>query len=139
MMYNRREIMKRAWSMYRAAKLFRNGQTFADCLKLAWSDAKMMVTPPVKVARTVSVPATITARELRTGDIVTIEYGTYDNFITVQVTKIAPTQFSREYLSIGFKYVNGHDNGLLFCANPSEKIALIARPAGCHIWTSPAA
>jgi magnesium-transporting ATPase (P-type) len=76
MTYNRREIMKKAWSMFRAAKLFRTSQTFSDCLKLSWSDAKKMVAPPVEVARTVSAPATITARELRAGDIVTIEYGT---------------------------------------------------------------
>ncbi len=35
MKYNKSEIMKKAWSMFRMARMFKKPETFADFLKIA--------------------------------------------------------------------------------------------------------
>ena len=40
MKYNKSEIMKAAWNLYRKAQKWVNTLRFAECLRRAWSDAK---------------------------------------------------------------------------------------------------
>ena len=40
MKYNRREIMKNAWNLYKMAQKWVNKLSFGECLKRAWEKAK---------------------------------------------------------------------------------------------------
>ena len=40
MKYNKREIMKAAWSLYNTSKMWVNSLSFAECLRRAWANAK---------------------------------------------------------------------------------------------------
>jgi|GEM_PF-1562925 len=109
MTYNKSEIMKKAWSNYRANKNKKNfasavrikgklqysPYTFSDALKAAWKDAKYMAA----VARTNAINAElraiaeagalVKATELNVGDKLFIEYGAQGNYAYVEVTGVS--------------------------------------------------
>jgi hypothetical protein len=72
MTYNRSEIMRTAWSLFRTHT---NRYSFRSALKAAWAAAKG--------GYELATPA-----QINTGDVVEIEYGTNDNMITCTITAI---------------------------------------------------
>lgn len=86
--YNKSEIMKNAWSLYRTGRY----ETFADALGQSWREAKR--------ERTNRENGMVKAEELSVGDTITIEYGDYDNWTTCTITEIAPELFLGKYVSI---------------------------------------
>jgi hypothetical protein len=84
-MYNKSEIMKNAWELYRVRKeiklrMYETATTFADALKETWATAK------VKAQK--AAQGCINITELNIGDEISIEYGDYNNFVICTVTSV---------------------------------------------------
>lgn len=98
-MYNKSEIMKKAWSN------FKNGEfdTFGQSLKSAWYEAK-----------------TIIVSELKTGDVVKVEYGDTNNWVTCRVLSI------ESELSFGHRVINAvaknSNREFEICIKPAERV-----------------
>ena len=108
-MYNKSEIMKRAWELYRTAKrnekttwflgemVVFNKASFSVSLKEAWATAKH----EIKVEQEASANGMVRASKLQAGDIITIEYGDYNNFVTCTVESVEVAfEYSRYFANV---------------------------------------
>ena len=50
-MYNKQQIMSRAWSLFKMAKRWVGQKTFAQCLRQAWAEAKAEVADNAELDR----------------------------------------------------------------------------------------
>ena len=107
-MYNKSEIMKNAWRIYKGS----NG-SFSACLSLAWKKAKEALTKT-------------TAATVKVGDKLVIEYGDYNNNMTVTVTSIEQKTRSYDFVTYTTFYVVNaiSEKGLAvdFCLKLDEEV-----------------
>lgn len=97
-MYNKSEIMKRAWEIFRKEKesymqfgvlIQRAGIPFSEALTLAWQEAKDAVWAIEAAAEaTKKAQKYIKASELKAGDVVEIDYGGEGFLVTCTVVSI---------------------------------------------------
>ena len=57
--YNKSEIMKAAWNIYRMAQKWVDKLTFGECLKRAWADAKKAARVFTGIVKNVQVAGTL--------------------------------------------------------------------------------
>ncbi len=94
-MFNKSEIMKSAWEIYRNSKLdfmgfeTQKGISFGEALRQAWAEAKAAAQAAPKMQE-------VTAAEIAEGDVLSIEYGDYNSF--VQLTVIDRRQINNGYV-----------------------------------------
>lgn len=107
--YNKSEIMKTAWNLFRNFNYIYN--TFAEALEQAWVYAKK------------EAAGMIAASEIKVNDTIKIEYGDYNNIAICTVTRIAGELRYGKYLGIVAIMQNGME--IEFFTDVNGKVQIV--------------
>lgn len=95
----------------KANELIRNGKNRSEAFRTAWAVVK-------------SAPQNVKASELKRGNVIRVEYGDYNNYVTCTVESKSDDLFLGEYYVINAVSNNGMK--IEFCAEPDELIERVA-------------
>jgi hypothetical protein len=115
-MYNLSEIMKTSHKLRREYYL-----TKSEALREAWAKAKRQAAEDAEYSRQreARLASTVSASELQSDDVITIEYGDYGNVVTCTVESVRPWAENPAVLVVNAVSVNGL--AVEFCAEPEDR------------------
>ena len=117
--FNRSEIMKNAWSIYRNRGPVFRIKSFAEALKRSWADAKVKVQVTAKATTAATMP-----RNLNVGDTVNIEISIFSGKASPAANRVIK---SIEPTGLGFNgFTLRFEDGTHTCVNSYMPVRRVA-------------
>ena len=133
-MYNKSEIMKRAWRIFKADKANHTGmyivrrlyKTFGEALKSAWATAKN----DIRLEAEARAKGMIKACELKVGDTISVDgFGGYDDVkFTKTIVSVEPLEISGKH----FVVVKFNDYNANACLEVNDFVTVVAPMVESH-------